>query len=63
MFPNVEFTLATIDIGVALESPGIIWTGTGMSILVVALSLLVLSTHGRAVYRREIMFEGNDEDD
>ena len=62
VFPNVGFTLATISIGVALESPGITWTGTGMSIFVVALWLLILFTHGRAVYRREIMYEGNDED-
>ena len=63
VFPNVGFTIATITIGTSLESQAITWAGTGMSIVVVGLWLFVLFTHGRAVYRREILFEGNDEDD
>ncbi|MCJ1377207.1 hypothetical protein MMC17_000299 [Xylographa soralifera] len=63
VFPNVGFTIATITIGTSLESQAITWAGTGMSIIVVGLWLFVLFTHSRAVYRREILFEGNDEDD
>ena len=63
VFPNVGFTIATIVIGTSLESQGITWVGTCMSVLVVGLWMFILFTHGRAVYRREILFEGNDEDD
>ena len=34
VFPNVGFTIAVIDIGEQLESQGIQWVGSIMSILI-----------------------------
>ena len=61
--PNIGFTIVTITIGTSLESQGITWVRTGMSIIVAGLWLFVLFTHSRAVCEREILFKGNDEDD
>lgn len=62
IFPNSGFTIAVINIGNALGSPGIRWLGTAMSILLVAGWLAVLVFHTRAVYRGDIMWPGKDED-
>jgi hypothetical protein len=50
VFPNVGFTIATINIGHALMSEGILWLGSVMTIMLVAIYLFVgaseLSTKG-----------------
>jgi C4-dicarboxylate transporter/malic acid transport protein len=62
IFPNSGFTLATINIGKALESEGIQWVGSVMTILLVGMWLVNLVLHGRAVVRKQILWPGRDED-
>ncbi|KAF2706818.1 hypothetical protein K504DRAFT_437749 [Pleomassaria siparia CBS 279.74] len=62
VFPNVGFTLATIAIGTELDSPAILWVGSGMTICLVLLWLLCAFACGRAVLMKRIMWPGKDED-
>ncbi|KAH6713706.1 voltage-dependent anion channel [Leptodontidium sp. MPI-SDFR-AT-0119] len=62
VFPNVGFTIATIQIGDALVSEGVKWVASGMTIVLVAVWLFVGCTHVRAVWKREILWPGKDED-
>lgn len=62
VFPNVGFTIALIDIGSALQSSGILWLGSAMTILVVLIFLFVMGSHVKAVLRGKIMWPGRDED-
>lgn len=62
MFPNVGFTIATINIGNALMSEGILWVGSAMTILLVVIYLFVGASHVRAVYKGHILWPGKDED-
>ncbi|RGP66028.1 hypothetical protein FSPOR_6854 [Fusarium sporotrichioides] len=62
VFPNTGFTLATISIGNAFKSEGLLWTGSAMSILLVITFLIVISFNIRAVFVRDIMHPGKDED-
>ncbi|CAO2658752.1 Nn.00g064750.m01.CDS01 [Neocucurbitaria sp. VM-36] len=62
VFPNVGFTIATIKIGDSFQSAGVRWVGSTMTICVVATYLFVLSMNVRAVFVRQILFEGQDED-
>lgn len=62
VFPNVGFTIATIDIGQAFESEGILWVGSAMTILLVIAWFAVAFFHAKAVLRKEIMMPGMDED-
>jgi C4-dicarboxylate transporter/malic acid transport protein len=51
IFPNAGFTIATLDIGKALDCPGINWVGTGMTIILVVVWLVVMMFHARAVWK------------
>ncbi|RBR24290.1 uncharacterized protein FIESC28_02780 [Fusarium coffeatum] len=62
VFPNTGFTLATISIGNAFKCEGLLWAGSGMSIILVATFLVVVSFNIRAVFVRDIMYPGKDED-
>jgi C4-dicarboxylate transporter/malic acid transport protein len=62
VFPNVGFTVAVIGIGRSLQSEGILWVGTAMTLLLVSVYLIVLVCHVRAVWRKQIWFPGKDED-
>jgi C4-dicarboxylate transporter/malic acid transport protein len=62
VFPNIGFTIATITIGKQFESRGVEWVGTVMTILMVALYLFILFNHIRAFVRKDIVYEGKDED-
>lgn len=62
VFPNVGFTIATIDIGKQLGSEGILWVGSAMTILLVAMWIFVFVAHVRAVLTKQIMMPGKDED-
>ncbi|KAK6219126.1 hypothetical protein LQW54_002375 [Pestalotiopsis sp. IQ-011] len=62
VFPNVGFTIATMTIGKQFESRGIEWVATIMTILLVALYLFILTNHARAFVRKDIVYEGKDED-
>ncbi|KAJ6452453.1 voltage-dependent anion channel [Mycena sanguinolenta] len=62
IFPNVGFTIATISIGKSLQSTGIGWVGSVMTVMLVVTYLLVGFHHVRAFMRRDILCEGRDED-
>lgn len=62
VFPNTGFTIATISIGKVLESQGVQWVGSIMSIGIVALWFYVAANHVWAVWTRKILWEGQDED-
>lgn len=62
IFPNIGFTIATIDIGEVLQSEGIQWVGSAMSVILVATYLFVGSNHVRALVNRDILWPGKDED-
>ena len=62
IFPNVGFTLATIDIGQELGSPGILWVATAMTILLVIFWLMDITLLVKAVLTGRIMWPGKDED-
>jgi C4-dicarboxylate transporter/malic acid transport protein len=62
VFPNVGFTIATISIGKMFRSAGVEWVGSGMTILLVITYLTVGFHHVRAFLRRDILWEGKDED-
>jgi C4-dicarboxylate transporter/malic acid transport protein len=62
VFPNVGFTIATIYIGSALESEAILWIGSAMTICIAMVWCFVAVHHVRAVWRRQILWPGKDED-
>lgn len=62
VFPNTGFTIATTEIGMALQSEAILWVATAMTIALVATWAFVLGNHGVAVWRGKIMWPGRDED-
>ncbi|KAF7349838.1 Malic acid transport protein [Mycena venus] len=62
VFPNVGFTIATISIGKMFHSPAIGWVGSAMSMMLVITYLAVGFNHVRALLRRDILWEGKDED-
>ncbi|GIJ90729.1 hypothetical protein Asppvi_009691 [Aspergillus pseudoviridinutans] len=62
VFPNTGFTLATITLGRALGSPGVLGVGSAMSIGIVCMWLFVFVCHIRAIIRQDIMYPGKDED-
>ncbi|KAJ6479940.1 voltage-dependent anion channel [Mycena vitilis] len=62
VFPNVGFTIATISIGKMFRSAAVEWVGSGMTVLLVLTYLAVGFNHVRALVRREILWEGRDED-
>ena len=62
VFPNTGFTISTITIGRQLESEGILWVGSAMTILLVVAWMFIFVAQVRAVVRREILMPGRDED-
>lgn len=62
VFPNVGFTIATIRIGQRLNAPPIIGLGTGMTVVLFALWLLIVNCHIKAFISRQICWPGKDED-
>jgi tellurite resistance protein TehA-like permease len=62
IFPNVGFTIATIDIGTALGSEAILWVASVMTILLVAVWLFTCVACVYAVLTKRIMWPGKDED-
>ncbi|KAB5525645.1 voltage-dependent anion channel [Coniochaeta sp. 2T2.1] len=62
VFPNVGFAILSFRMGAALNSNGVLWMGTITTILLVAMWVFVCFRSIRAVYRREIVWPGHDED-
>lgn len=63
VFPNTGFIIAMIDIGTAINSQGILWTASVATVVQIAMWLLVLVAHTRAVLKKQILWPGKDEDD
>lgn len=62
VFPNIAIAIATARIGERLESEGIMWIASGMTILLVAGWMFVFVLNVRAVIKKQIMMPGKDED-
>ncbi|KAF2637010.1 hypothetical protein P280DRAFT_552465 [Massarina eburnea CBS 473.64] len=62
VFPNVGFTLATVDIGRELGSEGILWVGSVMTVLLVVMWIVTAVMCVRAVVLGKICWPGKDED-
>ena len=63
IFPNAGMTLAAIQIGNVLNSTGIKAVTSGMTVLLVLAWLFTAVSHVTAVFRKQILWEGKDEDD
>ncbi|KAI8962068.1 voltage-dependent anion channel-domain-containing protein [Daldinia sp. FL1419] len=62
IFPNVGFAIATIMVGEELQSEGILWVATAMTVLLFATWLMDLVLHMKALASGQIMWPGQDED-
>jgi C4-dicarboxylate transporter/malic acid transport protein len=62
VFPNVGFTITVLSIGKQFESPGVMWVGTIMSMILVLVWIVVFFCHVRALLRKDILYIGKDED-
>jgi C4-dicarboxylate transporter/malic acid transport protein len=62
VFPNVGFTIATIQIGTRLDSTPIQMVGTGMASILFFAWLIVFFCHIKAIKNRMIAWPGKDED-
>jgi tellurite resistance protein TehA-like permease len=62
IFPNVGFMLGTTAIGQELESEGILWVASAITIGLVAIWLVSAAGCVRAVWTRRIVWPGKDED-
>ncbi|KAI1159257.1 voltage-dependent anion channel [Nemania serpens] len=62
IFPNVGFTIALISVGKTLNSPGILATGSAMTLLLVIGWLVIAVIHVRAIWKGHILADGKDED-
>lgn len=62
VFPNAGLTLAVIQAGGALDSPGINGVASAFTIGLVIMWLFTAVAHIRALYRGQIMWPGKDED-
>ncbi|KAF5668658.1 C4-dicarboxylate transporter [Fusarium heterosporum] len=55
VFPNVGFTIATVYIGEELESDGVAWVATVMTVLVFVAWLMDLYLHLKSIFQKRIM--------
>ncbi|PWN50824.1 hypothetical protein IE53DRAFT_77638 [Violaceomyces palustris] len=62
VFPNVGFTIATIELSKVFDSSALGWLASGMTILIFAAWLFVLTFNIEAVVKGRIMGKGLDED-
>lgn len=63
VFPNVGFALATARIGEKLQSEGIKWVSSVMTVVLVTVWCVVLYAQCSAVIRKKILWPGRDEDE
>ncbi|KDN66312.1 putative C4-dicarboxylate transporter/malic acid transporter [Colletotrichum sublineola] len=62
VFPNVGFAVATIRIGLACGSEGLLWFADVFTVILVAVWLYVGFCCTRAVIRKKLVWPGRDED-
>ncbi|RHZ67852.1 hypothetical protein CDV55_103641 [Aspergillus turcosus] len=60
VFPNIGWTLATIEIGRELESDGVLWVSSAMTVLLAVVWCLVFAAHARAVFQKKILYRVRD---
>ena len=63
VFPNVGMILAAIQIGIVLNSPGIKWVTCVAVAILVIMWMWVSGLHIKAVWQRQIAWEGQDENE
>lgn len=62
IFPNVGFTVATIEVGRELGSEAILWLGSVMTVGLVVVWIWVWVVCGRALWKGHVLWPGKDED-
>lgn len=62
IFPNGGLTLAVIQLGTCYHSPGVNWVASVLTILMVIMWFVVVIACIRAVWKRQILWPGKDED-
>ena len=62
VFPNIAIALATAKIGERLQSEGIMWIASIMTVFLVAAWIFVFGLNIRAVIHGDILMPGKDED-
>jgi C4-dicarboxylate transporter/malic acid transport protein len=62
VFPNVGLVLSMTAIGEALGSDGILWVSSVATVILVGVWLTVGVLHVRAIWKRQILWPGKDED-
>ena len=62
VFPNAGLTLAAIQVGSALNSPGINGICSALTIFLVIMWLIMAVAHIQALWKGKIMWPGKDED-
>ncbi|KAK7731785.1 hypothetical protein SLS53_008606 [Cytospora paraplurivora] len=62
VFPNVGFTVSTIRVGTVMDSAGLRMFSTVLSLIIVMVWIFVGLRCFYAVYKREIIWPGHDED-
>jgi tellurite resistance protein TehA-like permease len=62
VFPNVGFVISTIRIRTALGNCGLLWFGTVLTVGLVLAWVFIAWRCVKAVYKREIVWPGHDED-
>ena len=62
VFPNAGLTLAAIQVGSALNSPGINGICSALTIFLVIMWLITAVAHIQALWKGKIMWPGKDED-
>ncbi|KAJ4133478.1 hypothetical protein NW768_005064 [Fusarium equiseti] len=63
VFPNIGFTLATGNIGQGLESEGIQWVASVLTVFLVIMWFVVLYAMVSAVVRKKLLWPGRDGDE
>ena len=62
VFPNAGLTLAAIEIGMVLKSPGIDGVTSAMTLALVIAWMMVVVSHVRALWKAEVLWPGKDGD-
>lgn len=60
IFPNAGLATATIRLGEALDSKAIKLAGTVITVILIPLWFMVIFSHGRAIWDRELLAPGKD---
>ena len=62
VFPNSGFVISVIALGNAMDSEGIKWVASALTIVLFLVFFFVVTMNVRSVVRREVLWPGKDED-